>query len=25
MQHLGETNAAGVSETVELAIPGKTK
>jgi hypothetical protein len=23
LQHLGETNAAGVSETVELAIPGK--
>ncbi len=25
LQHLGETNAAGVSETVELAIPAKTK
>jgi hypothetical protein len=23
LQHLGETNAAGVSETVELAVPGK--
>jgi len=25
LQHLGETNAAGVSETVELAIPAKTR
>jgi hypothetical protein len=25
LQHLGETNAAGVSETVELAVPAKTK
>jgi hypothetical protein len=25
LQHLGETNAAGVSETVELMVPGKNK